>query len=88
MASSQGESLRSHSCSWQRSQAHSSTIVCIQRFKLCTATFVQTGGTLAVDWIDPETGMSTTGEPVTGTAETTFLPPFAADAVLHLRRQS
>ena len=40
-ASSQGESLRLQSCLRLRSQAQSSTSVCIQRFRLYTARLVQ-----------------------------------------------
>lgn len=55
-ASSQGESLRSQSCSRGRRQAHNSMSVCIQRFKLYTATFVQMLRTCC--WPDPQTSFT------------------------------
>ena len=55
-ASSQGESLRLQSCLWLRSQAHNSTSVCIQRFRLYTARLVQMLRTCC--WPVPHTSLT------------------------------
>jgi hypothetical protein len=43
-----------------------------------------TPGTLNVEWLNPETGIVTTGTPVAGGATRTLIPPFSGDAVLYL----
>lgn len=40
----------------------------------------------AVQWLDPSTGKTITGEPVTGGADREFTAPFSGDAVLSLSR--
>ena len=40
---------------------------------------------LAVEWFNPATGASVTGDPVSaGSSSQSFTPPFSGDAVLHL----
>ena len=41
----------------------------------------------AVEWIHPETGISTPSTPVQAGGEVTFDPPFPGEAVLHLKAQ-
>ena len=43
------------------------------------------GGAFAVQWFDPKTGTTAAGKPETGTGRIRFEPPFAGDAVLHLK---
>lgn len=45
-------------------------------------------GAFAVEWMNPETGAKTAGEPVEGNTKLTFAPPFKGDAVLYLAIRS
>jgi hypothetical protein len=43
-------------------------------------------GRFKIEWMNPATGVKTSGETVSGGAKRTFTPPFSGDAVLYLRR--
>ncbi len=45
-------------------------------------------GTIAVQWLHPVEGTTTSGEPVEGGAERTFPSPLSGDAVLYLRTRT
>jgi hypothetical protein len=44
-------------------------------------------GTIAVEWMNPETGTKTAGTSVNAGSTLTFIPPFNGDAVLYLGRE-
>jgi hypothetical protein len=46
------------------------------------------GGPFAVEWMNPSTGVKSTGTEVNGGATRSFTPPFDGDAVLYLRASS
>jgi hypothetical protein len=45
-------------------------------------------GSLAVEWMNPATGVRTAGASVSGGSTLTFTPPFSGDAVLYLSRKA
>jgi hypothetical protein len=44
-------------------------------------------GHFEVEWLNPATGVKTSGAPVNGEGVRTFTPPYSGDAVLYLRKQ-
>jgi hypothetical protein len=52
-----------------------------------TVNLANTTGGFTVEWVDPITGKTTTGEPIHGGAVQEFAPPADGPVVLHLRRR-
>ena len=64
--------------------AHPEFLVYMPSGRNFTVNLSGVDGPLAVEWMNPATGVKTSDTPVSGGSTLTFTPPFGGDAVLYL----